>query len=661
MVRGPDDRMIRSETAQPSLTLRHMADDPARFRVLVDAVVDYAIFMLDVEGRVITWSAGAERVYGYSGEEMLGHPLDRLFTDEDRRRGAPRVALETARREGRCETEGWRVRKDGSRFWALAVVEPIRDEAGRHAGFAKITRDISERHATQQALAESERRFRLLVNAVVDYAIFMLDPEGIVAQWNPGAERIKGYAAAEIVGRHFSCFYTEEDRSDGLPRRALEAARNEGKYEAEGWRVRKDGTRFWASVMIDPIRDEAGRLIGFAKITRDLTERRHQQRKLEQTREALHQSQKMEALGQLTGGIAHDFNNILAAVMNNLELARRHMAGSPDFGRHLDAALLAAQNGAGLVQQLLVFARKQPLRPQPVDANDAVRSIVTLLRHSCPENIEIVSALDPAAPWVNADPQQLQVALLNVALNARDAMPHGGVLRIATAGDARLPDAGLGAARFTSIEIVDTGLGMEPDVLQHAFEPFFTTKEIGKGTGLGLSMVYGAVRQLGGEVVLESTVGRGTSVRLYLPAAAALAPARPDRAESAPAAQGLPLLFVEDDAIINLSASELLESAGYHVHAVGRADEALDLLDRHGDIHLLVTDIGLPGMNGQELAAEARRRRPGLKVLFVTGYDRTGTLGQNAPDADTLYLVKPYEPGQLFDALTRLTGRPPAA
>jgi CheY-like chemotaxis protein/anti-sigma regulatory factor (Ser/Thr protein kinase) len=296
-----------------------------------------------------------------------------------------------------------------------------------------------------------------------------------------------------------------------------------------------------------------------------------------------------------------------------------------------------------------------------VDANAAVRSIVTLLRHSCPENIEIVSALDPAAPWVNADPHQLQTALLNVALNARDAMPRGGVLRIATAGDARLPDAGPGAARFTCIQIVDTGFGMEPDVLQHAFEPFFTTKEIGKGTGLGLSMVYGAVRQLGGEVVLESTVGRGTSVRLYLPAAAALAPAKPDCAESAPAAKGLPLLFVEDDAIVNMSASELLESAGYRVHAVGRADEALTVLDRHDDIQVLVTDIGLPGMNGQELAAEARRRRPGIKVLFVTGYDRTGMFGQNAPDADTLYLVKPYEPGQLFDALSRLAGRAPAA
>ncbi len=644
-----------------SPTLVRLADDPLRFRLLIDAVVDYAIFMLDLDGKVVTWSAGAERINGYTREEMAGQPLDRLFTEEDRRHGAPRHALEVARREGRFESEGWRVRKDGSHYWALAVVEAIRDESGRVAGFAKVTRDISERHAAQEALGESERRFRLLVNAVVDYAIYMLDPDGIVTQWNPGAERIKGYTAAEITGRHFSCFYTEEDRRDGLPARALETARREGRYEAEGWRLRKDGTRFWANVVIDTVRDDAGEFVGFAKITRDLTERRHQQRRLEQTREALHQAQKMEALGQLTGGVAHDFNNILAAVMNNLELARRDAAGSADFSRHLDAALQAAQNGAGLVQQMLVFARKQPLRPQPVDANAAVQSVATLLRHTCPENIDVVIALDPAAPWVTADPHQLQTALLNVALNARDAMPAGGTLRLATTADSRPPEAGPERGPFACISVLDTGAGMKPDVLQHALEPFFTTKEIGKGTGLGLSMVYGTVRQLGGEVVLESTVGRGTVVRLYLPVAAPALEKR-SQAERPPdhAARGQPLLFVEDDAIVSLSAVDLLESAGYRVHSAGRADQALELLDRHADIHLLVTDIGLPGMNGQDLAAEARRRRPGIKVLFVTGYDRTGTVGHSPPEPGTLHIVKPYEPGQLFDALARLTGREPA-
>ncbi len=527
--------MIHADSVRSSRTLRRMADDPARFRVLIDAVVDYAIFMLDIDGRVVTWSAGAARAYGYSSAEMIGQPLDRLFTDEDRARGAPRLAIAAARRDGR--------------------------------------------------------------------------------------------------------------------------------YETEGWRLRKDGTRFWANVVIDPVRDETGAFVGFAKVTRDLTEPRHQQRKLDQTRDALHQAQKMEALGQLTGGIAHDFNNVLAAVMNNMELARRN-PGSPGIRRHLDAALQAAQNGAGLVQQMLVFARKQPLRPQPVDANAAVESVVTMLRHGCPENIEIVTALDPAAPWVDADPHQLQTALLNVALNARDAMPEGGTLRIATAAEAHPPDARPGSPTFASISIVDTGLGMQPDVLAHAFEPFFTTKEIGKGTGLGLSMVYGAVRQLGGEVTLESVVGRGTTVRLFLPLAAAPAPQRIERGEvkTGGAPTGTPLLFVEDDAIVNMSATELLAEAGYRVYSAGRGDDALALLDSHPDIGLLVTDIGLPGMNGQELAKEARRRRPDLKVLFVTGYDHTGTIGQNAAEAGTLYIVKPYEPGQIFESLQRLTaGQGPAS
>jgi CheY-like chemotaxis protein len=366
----------------------------------------------------------------------------------------------------------------------------------------------------------------------------------------------------------------------------------------------------------------------------------------------------MEALGQLTGGIAHDFNNILAAVMNNLELARRDAAARTDPRRHLDLALQAAQNGAGLVQQMLVFARKQPPLVRPVDANAAVAAVVTLLRHSCPENIEIVTAFDSAGPWVSADPHQLQTALLNLALNARDAMPEGGTLRIATAADARPPDGPDDGRSFVCISIVDTGLGMKPEVMARAFEPFFTTKEIGKGTGLGLSMVYGAVRQLGGEVTLESTVGRGTTVRLFLPAADRLQLSAGERDKAAPARAptGMPLLFVEDDAIVSMSAVELLEDAGYRVHAAARGDAALALLERHADIGVLVTDIGLPGMNGQELAREARRRRPGVKVLFITGYDRSGTLGQNAADSDTMHLVKPYEPGELFAALRRLTG-----
>jgi len=289
-----------------------------RFRLLVDAVTDYAIYMLDPAGNIASWNAGAERFKGYTAQEVMGRHFSLFYPDEDRRRGLPATALETSARAGKFEAEGWRVRKDGSRFWAHVVIDPIREPSGELLGFAKITRDITERKAAEQSLQHSQEELRLLVQSVIDYAIYRLDPTGRVASWNAGAQRIKGYLPEEIIGQHFSRFYTEEDRAAGEPARALATAEREGRYEKEGFRIRKDGTRFWAHVVIDPIRDPDGRLRGFAKITRDITERRDAQQKLEKAREALFQSQKMDAIGKLTGGIAHDFNNLLTAVLGSL-------------------------------------------------------------------------------------------------------------------------------------------------------------------------------------------------------------------------------------------------------------------------------------------------------------------------------------------------------
>src|SRR4051812_18829827 len=281
------------------------------YRLLLEAVVDYAIFLLAAEGRVRSWNPGAHRLKGYTAEEIIGRPFSTFFTEEDRHLGRPEKALETARQEGRFESEGWRVRKDGTRFWALAVLDAVRDRDGQVIGFAKVTRDMTERRAAQQTLAESERRFRLLVQGVTDYAIFMLDPGGRVAEWNAGARRIKGYEAQEIIGQHFSRFYTEEDRAAGVPDRVLEQARTEGRFEAEGWRVRKDGSRFWASVVIDTIHDEDAALVGFAKVTRDITERREAQQAAEMTRERMAEMQRLDALGELVGGIAHNYSNLI--------------------------------------------------------------------------------------------------------------------------------------------------------------------------------------------------------------------------------------------------------------------------------------------------------------------------------------------------------------
>jgi len=290
------------------------------YELLIQAVVDYAIFMLDVEGRVASWNPGAERIKGYTAAEIIGQHFSRFYTEEERAAGMPDKVLRIAAETGRFSAEGWRRRKDGGHFWAMVVIDSIRQD-GKLIGFAKITRDMTEQRAAQLAALESERRFRLLVQGVSDYAIYMLSPAGEVTNWNRGAERIKGYSASEIVGEHFSRFYTPEDTASGLPEKALNIARQQGRYEAEGWRQRKDGSRFWAGVVIDAIYDD-GKLVGFAKITRDLTERREAQIQLEQSREQLFQAQKMEAVGQLTGGLAHDFNNLLTGISGSLELLK---------------------------------------------------------------------------------------------------------------------------------------------------------------------------------------------------------------------------------------------------------------------------------------------------------------------------------------------------
>ena len=353
-----------SAAGEGVLESEHPSSIGSKFELLVQSVTDYAIYMLDPQGRVTSWNPGARRFKGYEAEEIIGEHFSRFYTPEEREQGIPRIALETAEREGRFEIEGWRVRKDGSRFWANVVIDPVRDPDGNLVGFAKITRDLTERKAAEEELRRSEQRFRLLVQSVTDYAIYMLDPNGRVSSWNAGAERFKGYAAEEIIGEHFSRFYTEEDREAGIPRIALETASREGRFEAEGWRVRKDGSRFWASVIIDPMRDDDGQLVGFAKVTRDLTEKRA-------IEEQLRQSQKMEAVGQLTGGLAHDFNNLLTGISGSLEMMQVRMAQgrTAEFDRYFMAAQGAVKRAAALTHRLLAFSRRQTLDPKPTNVN----------------------------------------------------------------------------------------------------------------------------------------------------------------------------------------------------------------------------------------------------------------------------------------------------
>jgi PAS domain S-box-containing protein len=491
-----------------------------RYRLLVEAVTDYAIYMIDPDGVVVSWNSGAERLKGYTEKEIVGRNFSQFYPPKDARAGMPVRALSIAAREGRFEAEGWRVRKNGDRFWAHVVIDPIRAPSGELLGFAKVTKDLSERRAAEEALRRSEEQFRLLVQSVTDYAIFMLDSTGHVTSWNAGAERIKGYTLEEVVGTHFSRFYRAEDRENRLPDAALATAAREGRFENEGWRVRKDGSQFWASVVIDPIRDQAGHVIGFAKVTRDVTEKRNAQLALEKAREALFQSQKLDAIGQLTSGVAHDFRNLLTVVMSSLELLRRRMPTDEGLMQLVDNAVQGTRRGVTLAQRMLTFARRQDLKPTAVDVQALIQGMVDLLRHSLGGAIRIALEFSAELPAARVDGNQLELAILNLAVNARDAMPQGGKLTIAACLETVAEAQGdLPPGHYVCIAITDTGSGMDAETMARATEPFFTTKVAGKGTGLGLPMVHGLAAQSGGQFILRSVEGVGTTAELWLPMA----------------------------------------------------------------------------------------------------------------------------------------------
>ncbi|MGH6681888.1 MAG: PAS domain S-box protein, partial [Bradyrhizobium sp.] len=491
---------------------RSLFESERAVRLLVEGVTDYAICMLDTQGVVSSWNAGATRITGYESKEILGQHFSVFYPQEDRAI-LPKRALETAQRDGRFEAEGWRVRKDGTRFFASVVIDALH-ESGNLVGFAKITRDFTERMQARAALSESENHFRLLVSNVTDYALYMLDPDGMITNWNLGGQRIKGYLPDEIIGQHFSRFYTPADREAGKPARALQTAREKGRYEEEGLRVRKDGTFFWANVIIDPVLNDVGELVGFAKITRDITERREAQKKIEHMQKQLAESQKMDALGQLTGGVAHDFNNLLMAVMGNTRLIKRFAvdARAVKAAENIEATL---QRGAALTRQLLTFARRQQVNPVPLQLHEAIDAAQDVLKTGLGNKAHLEFDIPPALWPVLADFSEFETALVNLVLNARDAMPEGGTVRISASNEA-LADGDL-AGNYVAITVSDTGVGIAEDVLSKVFDPFFTTKPIGKGTGLGLSQVHGFASQAGGFVRIASRLNEGTRVTIWLP------------------------------------------------------------------------------------------------------------------------------------------------
>ncbi|MGK6311721.1 PAS domain S-box protein [Neorhizobium sp. DT-125] len=632
--------------------------DEERYRLLVDAITDYAIYMLDPDGRVASWNPGAQRFKGYEAREILGEHFSRFYTDEDRLARLPERALQTAATEGRFESEGWHIRKDGSRFLAHVVIDPIWGRSGELLGFAKVTRDLTERKRAEADLQRSEQKFQLLVQGVTDYALYMLDPEGYVSNWNIGAERIKGYRADEIVGKHFSEFYTEEDRERGEPQRSLDTARREGRFEREGWRQRKDGTRFWAHVIVDAILNDDGEILGFAKITRDITEKVEAQKALTQAREELFQAQKMEAIGQLTGGIAHDFNNLLMAILGSLEILKKRLPKDPALIPLLDNAIQGAERGAALTQRMLAFSRRQELNMQAVDTMTLVSGMMDFVQRSLGGDTRIETRFPNDLPSVVTDPVQLETALLNLVVNARDAMTKGGLITVGAeeyAADERTER--LKPGRYVRLSVSDTGEGMDEETLARATAPFFTTKGVGKGTGLGLSMVQGLTEQSGGKLEIESEKGKGTTVSLFLPAADAgdcLQPSERAEPSSAEAPnEHLSILAVDDDALVLMNTTLMLEDLGHTViEAYSGADALKELKSGRHRIDLVITDHSMPRMTGSELAAAIRAEWPDLPVVLATGYAELPSGGDNHLPR----LPKPFSQSQLQDIVVSALG-----
>jgi PAS domain S-box-containing protein len=482
----------------------------------------------------------------------------------------------------------------------------------------KVKARTRELETALHRLQESERSFALLVDSVTDYALYMLDPTGRIVSWNSGARRIKGYDAAEIIGKNFECFYSEPDREAGVPAAGLRTAAREGRLETEGWRLRKDGTRFWANVIIDAIHSD-GHLVGYAKITRDITERRAADARLRQ-------AQKMEAVGQFTGGAAHDFNNLLMAILGSLEILRKRLPNDPRLLALLDNAVQGAKRGSSLTQRMLAFARRQELKQEPVDLAHLVNNIMELLERSLGPTINIEARLPRECVRVRTDSNQLETALLNLAINSRDAMPDGGTITISVAAHSLTAAhaTGLPPGQYARLAVTDTGHGMDEATLARATEPFFTTKGIGKGTGLGLSMVDGLTGQSGGKLIVQSVPGSGTTVELWFPIttlAAEFGERNPTEAnEGTPTERQLNILVVDDDNLVLANVAAMLEDLGHRVIAVGSGARAIEEFESTPGIDLVITDQAMPVMMGTQLIEILRARRPSLPVILATGY-----------------------------------------
>ena len=496
-----------------------VAESMGLYQLLVESVRDYAIFALDPEGHVLSWNTGAQRLKGYTRDEIVGRHFSTFYPPEDLAK--PPWELEVATREGRVEDEGWRVRKDGTRFWANVVITALRDESGTLVGFAKVTRDLTQRRNTEQSLRESEERFRLLVHSVKDYAIFMLDPSGIVTSWNEGAERIKQYTAREIIGRHFSTFYPPEDLAK--PAWELEVAMRDGRVEDEGWRVRKDGTRFWANVVITALRDAKGTLLGFTKVTRDLTERRQAELDaLEAARRVAEAESANRTKSEFLAAMSHELRTPLNAIGGYVELMSMGLGGpvTEEQRGYLDKVQRSQRHLLQIISDLLNFSRIEAGQIEydigPVVLRESIASVLAMLEPQAVEKgIELVAGSCPPGLAALADRVKVEQIILNLSNNAVKFTEAGGRVEVSCE---------VHGGRV-AVSVTDTGVGIAPDETERVFEPFvqlgrdLTSRQ--EGTGLGLAISRDLARAMGGDLTVRSVVGTGSTFTLLLPTASA--------------------------------------------------------------------------------------------------------------------------------------------
>jgi PAS domain S-box-containing protein len=491
------------------------------YRLLVDRVRDYAIFALDTSGNVLSWNEGAQRLKGWTASEIIGRHFSTFYPDYDIESGKPAFELREAIRVGRFEDEGWRIRKDGSRMWANVIITALFDDEGTHVGFAKVTRDLTDRRMAEETLRASEERFRLLVQGVRDYAIFMLSPSGHIVSWNEGAERIKGYTAHEIIGKHFSTFYPEEDIENGKPAFELVVASRDGRFEDEGWRLRKDGTRLWANVVITAVRNASGELIGFAKVTRDLTERRAaEQQALADTRRAAEAEVANRTKSEFLAAMSHELRTPLNAIGGYAELIAMGIAGpmTEQQQDYISRIRSSQQHLLGIITDLLNFSRIEAGQVSydlaPVSAQTVIENVLPLIAPQAQaKNISLSSEPADSPVIAYADLHKSEQIVLNLMSNAIKFTNPGGSVAVKreSVGDC------------VRISVEDSGVGIPAEKLASIFEPFV---QLGRsrtsqheGTGLGLSISRDLARAMGGDVSVESVLGAGSTFTLTLPRA----------------------------------------------------------------------------------------------------------------------------------------------